>query len=103
LLEIGARMSGEKIVGVTRIGGREFETTGILGAFATPSGEVAYRAFPSWLTVPGTQWLSMARRWHFFFAWLFVINGLAYIGWTIGSRHLSRDLAPTKQDWRSIG
>jgi len=32
LLEIGAKMSGERIVGVTRIAGREFETTNKLGA-----------------------------------------------------------------------
>ena len=103
LLEIGAKMSGERIIGVTRIGGREFETTDRLGAFYDSSGEVSLRAFPSWITVPSTQWLAMARRWHFFFAWLFVINGLAYVAWSVLSRHLSRDLAPTKRDWKSIG
>jgi thiosulfate reductase cytochrome b subunit len=103
LLEIGSRMSGERVIGVTRIAGREFETTGFLGAHPTATGEVDTRAFPSWITVPTTQWLAMARRWHLFFAWLFVINGLAYVAWTIFSRHLSRDLAPTRQDWRSIG
>ena len=103
LLEIGARMAGERIIGVTRIAGREFETTGALGAFQSAGGEVEVRAFPSWLTVPGTQWLAMARRWHFFFAWLFVINGLAYIAYSVWSRHLARDLAPTRHDWRSIG
>jgi thiosulfate reductase cytochrome b subunit len=61
------------------------------------------RTFPSWLTVPGSRWLAMARRWHFFFAWLFVINGLCYLGYSIASRHLGRDLAPTASDWRSIG
>jgi len=45
----------------------------------------------------------MARRWHFFFAWLFVVNGLAYVGYALFSRHLARDLAPTKADWRGIG
>ncbi len=103
LLEIGARMSGARIIGVTRIGGHEFNTTGALGAFYNDAGEAEPRAFPSWLTVPGTQWLAMARRWHFFFAWLFVVNGLAYIVYSLVSRHLSRDLAPTRQDWRSIG
>ena len=102
-LEIGARMSGERIIGITRIGGHEFETTGILGASPAAGGEMDNRAFPYWLTVPGTQWLAMARRWHFFFAWLFVINGLAYIGYALASRHLSRDLAPTRNDWRTIG
>ena len=102
-LEIGARMSGQKIIGVTRVGSHEFDTTGFLGAFPTESGGVDNRAFPSWLTIPTTQWLAMARKWHLFFAWLFVINGLGYIAWTIFSRHLSRDLAPTPHDWRTIG
>ncbi len=103
ILEIGAKMSGERIIGVTRIGGREFDTTNTLGAFYDDAGEVNLRAFPSWLTVPSTQWLAMARRWHFFFAWLFVINGLAYVTYSLFSRHLSKDLAPTKHDWRTIG
>ena len=61
-------------------------------------------AFPSWLTIPGNRWLSMARSWHFFFAWLFVLNGLCYRASTsIASRHLARDLAPTRADLRGIG
>jgi len=60
-------------------------------------------AFPTWMTVPDSRWLSMARSWHFFFAWIFVINGLCYIAYTIASRHLSRDLAPTRDDLRGIG
>ena len=35
--------------------------------------------FPGWITLPGVQWLSMGRRLHFFFAWIFVINGLYYV------------------------
>jgi thiosulfate reductase cytochrome b subunit len=61
------------------------------------------RAFPSWLTIPDSRWLAMARRWHFFFAWIFVINGLCYVAYSAVSRHLARDLAPTGADWRSIG
>ena len=102
-LEIGARMAGDRIIGVTRISGHEFDTTGMLGAFRTDAGETEPRAFPSWLTVPGTQWLAMARRWHFFFAWLLVVNGLAYVAYSLFSRHLGRDLAPTRADWRGIG
>jgi thiosulfate reductase cytochrome b subunit len=59
--------------------------------------------FPSWATIPGPQWLSMGRLWHFFFAWLFVVNGAAYILWTIASGHLKRDLVPTAPEWRGIG
>jgi thiosulfate reductase cytochrome b subunit len=59
--------------------------------------------FPSWITLPSGQWLAMGRRWHFFFAWLLVINGIAYVVYSIWSRHLSQDLAIRRRDWRSIG
>ncbi len=55
------------------------------------------------MMLPGPQWLSMARSWHFFFAWIFLINGLLFILYAIFSRHLSRDLAPTREDLRGIG
>ena len=58
-------------MGFTRVFGREFETTGVLG-LSRDDGEVYAQAFPSWLTIPSHQWLSMARAWHFFFAWVFV-------------------------------
>ena len=90
-------------IGITRVFGREFVTTGFLGASKGPDGEWAARGFPSWLTIPDSQWLAMARRWHLFFAWVFVINGACYVAYSLASRHLSRDLAPTGNDWRSIG
>jgi thiosulfate reductase cytochrome b subunit len=45
----------------------------------------------------------MARRWHLFFAWLFVVNGVAYVLYTIFSRHLARDLVPTRFELRNVG
>jgi thiosulfate reductase cytochrome b subunit len=69
---------------------------------APPFFELAH-GFPHWITLPGVQWLAMGRRWHLFFAWVFVINGLIYVVYSIASRHLSQDLAPTRADWRSIG
>ncbi len=45
----------------------------------------------------------MGRRWHLFFAWVLVLNGLAYLAYTLASRHLARDLVPTRPDWRGIG
>ena len=66
-------------------------------------GRPAARAFPSWATIPGPQWLAMARRWHLFFAWLFVVNGVAYVLYTIFSRHLTKDLVPTRFELRNIG
>ncbi len=90
-------------VGTTKIFGHTFDTTGFLGASNNSQGDPVARGFPSWLTIPDDQWLSMARRWHFFFAWILVINGLCYIGYSIASRHLSRDLAPHDGELRTIG
>lgn len=59
--------------------------------------------FASWLTLPGFQWLAMARRWHFFFAWLLVVNGITFVTYSIASGHLQRDFIFTRQDLRSIG
>ena len=98
----GARNTPNGPVGYTRIGGTEFDTTGVLG-LSTWAGRPTARAFPTWATIPGPQWLAMARRWHFFFAWLFVINGVAYVLYTILSRHLTRDLVPTRGELRTIG
>ena len=104
LLEMRAlQKSNGEVVGVTRVLGREFDTTGVFGASPDRSGQLIPRGFPWWATIPDNQWLSMARSWHFFFAWVFVLNGLAYLLYTIGSRHLARDLVPTRADWRGIG
>jgi thiosulfate reductase cytochrome b subunit len=92
-----------EISGVTRIFGHEFNTTGFLGASRNSAGELTARGFPSWLTLPDYQWLAMARRWHFPFAWLFLINGITFVTYSTVSGHLYRDLVPTRQDWRSIG
>ncbi len=104
VLEIGARQSDEAgVVGTTRVLGHEFVTTGVLGVSRTADGQLAARAFPWWATIPDNPWLSMARAWHFFFAWVLLINGLVYVAYSGASRHLARDLAPDRSDWRSIG
>lgn len=89
--------------GETQIGPWRFDTTGVLGVSPMMSGEPGKRGFPSWATIPGPKSLAAGRRWHFFFAWLFVLNGLAYLAWSWRSRHLRDDLAPTKAEWRGIG
>ena len=89
-------------VGKTRFAGTDFTTTGVLGV-SKVNGETTARGFPSWATIPGPQWLAMARHWHLFFAWIFVINGIAYVLFTIFSRHLVRNLVPTRDELKNIG
>jgi thiosulfate reductase cytochrome b subunit len=64
---------------------------------------LATNGFPPWITLPSGQWLAMGRRWHFFFAWVLVINGAVYVSYSIASRHLQRDLGVSATDWRSAG
>ena len=91
-------------VGVTRIAGHQFTTDGVLGNSRVGDATTpTVRAFPSWATIPGPQWLSMGRHWHFFFAWLFVINGICYVLYALFSGHLNRDLLPTREELRNIG
>jgi len=74
-----------------------------LGVFRDRDGYFSGRAFPWWITLPSYQSLAEGRRWHFFFAWLFAINGLIYLLYGFIARHFQRDLAPTRTDLRGIG
>ena len=93
-----AKATTEKVV-ILRAFGSEWQTT----AFSGDSDKVNTIAFPSWLTIPGAYSLADARAWHFFFAWLFVINGLLYVLYAFVSGHLRRDLAPDSTELRGIG
>jgi thiosulfate reductase cytochrome b subunit len=90
-------------IGWVRLGGLTFDTTGVLCFFRDSDGLLSGRAFPWWITVPSYQSLAEGRRWHFFFAWLFALNGLAYLIYGFAARHFQRDLAPTRFDLRNIG
>ncbi len=103
ILALTSKEEGDDTIGITRIFGHDFVTTGFLGASANSQGEIVARGFPSWMTVPDSAWLSMARNWHLFFAWLFAINGICYVAYSIATRHVKNDLAPTQRDWKSIG
>lgn len=93
----------EGIRGITTVFGYSFDTTGFLGASRDSEGQIHRRGFPAWATIPSHQWLAMGRRWHFFFAWLFVINGLLFGLYSFLSRHFDRDLIPLPKDLRGIG
>ncbi len=94
--------AGNVTKGITQIGHWQFNTTGVLGA-SRVNGELVARGFPDWATLPGPQWLAMGRLWHFFFAWIFVINGLVFIGYALYSRHAQKELFPTHADIRKLG
>ena len=66
-------------------------------------GQPAERAWPAWLTLPGDQDLADGRHWHFFFAWLFVLNGAIYLAWSFATRHVQRDLTPSRAELRHVG
>ncbi|WP_166208164.1 cytochrome b/b6 domain-containing protein [Cognatiluteimonas telluris] len=89
--------------GITTVGDHRFDTTGVLGVSRRADGMRVKRGFPEWATIPGPRSLALGRRWHFFFAWLWVINGACFLLWSLASRHLSRDLAMQARDWRGIG
>jgi thiosulfate reductase cytochrome b subunit len=60
-------------------------------------------AFPPWITLPGWQDLGSGRRWHFFFAWIFVVNGLAYVVYALMSGRVRWTLLPSRAQLRHIG
>jgi thiosulfate reductase cytochrome b subunit len=105
LLAIAARPGPDgEPQGVTRVGNCVFTTDGVLGAsHVEGAAQQSERAFPSWATIPGPQSLATARNWHLFFAWVFVLNGIAYLAFTVFSGHLRRDLVPSKTELRGIG
>lgn len=104
ILSIGSDYSEkEGLRGITTLFGYSIETTGFLGASADLNGRVYRRAFPTWATIPSFQWLAMGRRWHFFFAWVFVINGIIFALYAFLSRHFDRDLFPFPKDLRGFG
>jgi thiosulfate reductase cytochrome b subunit len=86
--------------GYVRIGSATIDTTGALGLVSGANGELTERAFPRWATLPGWRSLTLGRRWHFFFAWLFVANLASYYVFGLINGHLRRDLAPTRAQLR---
>ncbi len=87
--------------GITQVLGHTFDTTGVLGVSQTGDG-LAARAFPSWITLPSTQDLATARRWHFLFAWVLAFNALAYLVYGLVSGHIARDLLPRLRELASL-
>jgi thiosulfate reductase cytochrome b subunit len=88
--------------GVTTLFGRSIETTGVLGLSREGGGSLEPRAFPYWATLPSWRSLADGRRWHFFFAWVFVCNLLIYLVHGVVGGHFRRDLLPSWRDLRDL-
>lgn len=100
-LSIGAYNTPRGVRGITTIGHSDFDTTGFLG-WSKVDGQYAARAWPDWLTIPSFQDLADARHWHFLFAWILAINGALYLIWSLATRHVQKDIWPTRADLKSI-
>ncbi|HEY7301124.1 MAG TPA: cytochrome b/b6 domain-containing protein [Xanthobacteraceae bacterium] len=101
IMAIGAVQEGDRETGVTMIFGHSFNTTGVLGLSGASNKDA--HAFPAWLILPSYQDLATGRRWHFFFAWLLVFDGLIYLIYSVARGHLWGDLIPSAQQFRRIG
>lgn len=95
IFAIAAVPDGDALRGEVQIAGLAIQTTGVLGV-SQYNGAPRARAFPAWATIPSERSLAKGRRWHFFFAWGFVLSGLVYLIHGVRSGHFWRDLAPDR-------
>src|SRR5215472_6819250 len=102
ILAITQRDKDGREFGATEVFGHTFDTTGVLGLSGPPDNRQE-RAFPAWITLPGYQDLAIGRRWHFFFAWILVINGIVYLVSGFLRGHFRRDLLPSGEQFRHVG
>lgn len=103
-LAVGSGMDAHgQTRGMFRFLGFHADTTGFLGAVRDSGGQIQAQAFPSWATLPGYHDLGEGRRWHFFFAWALVFNGLVYLAQGLLSGRLRREMVPSGSQLRHIG
>jgi len=102
-----AKDTGERMIGLTKVGPVTFESTGLFG-WSGKEGAREKRGFPAWATIPSFRSLADGRIWHFAFAWLFVANGLVYLATALVGGHLKNDLWPRRAElkpahlWREV-
>ncbi|MGH4593708.1 cytochrome b/b6 domain-containing protein [Klebsiella pneumoniae] len=99
VIVIGSVLQNQVLRGYVQVGSLYLTTTGVLGV-SKEDGEMRARAFPSKLTLPSWQDLGAGRHWHFFFAWLLVLNGLIYLLHGTWSGHFRRALLPQRHQLR---
>ena len=89
--------------GVTQVFGHCVRHDRRARPFERPGGSRPSAGFPSWITLPADQDLATGRRWHFLFAWIFVANGLIYLGYGLLSGELRLRLIPSLDQIRGFG
>jgi thiosulfate reductase cytochrome b subunit len=99
-LETGASPPWNNPSGWIDIAGTRFDTTGVIGVSEMPSGGTNFVAFPHWATLPAMRDLATARTWHFFAAWVLILNGLGWLFYGVFSRRLWREILPTRAQLR---
>jgi thiosulfate reductase cytochrome b subunit len=92
-LSIGSQNTPQGARGVVQVAGHTLHTTGLLGV-----SQGMARTFPSWAMIPSYRDLATARRWHFFFAWAFVLSGSFFVLANLFSGHIRKDLLPTRAE-----
>ena len=96
-LETGASPPWRNPTGWIEIAGTRFDTTGFIGVSQSPKGTTSFVAFPDWATLPSGRDLATARTWHFFFAWVIILNGLAWLLYGLFSGRLWREILPKRR------
>ena len=94
-LETGASPPWNNPSGWIDIAGQRFDTTGFIGVSEKPAGGINFVAFPHWATLPSMRDLATARTWHFFAAWLLILNGLAWLLHGAATGRLWREILPS--------
>src|SRR6476620_5489898 len=74
---------------------------GLRSTFADPW--LSIPPIPDRLLIPQGRNLASARNFHFLFAWVFVINGLIYLAYSLISGRFRRRLLPTATDLKGLG
>jgi thiosulfate reductase cytochrome b subunit len=74
---------------------------GVRSTFADPW--LSIPPIPNWLLIPQGRNLAEARNYHFLFAWVFVINGLVYLVFSLITGRFRKRLLPTGADLKGFG
>ncbi|MCC6657910.1 MAG: cytochrome b/b6 domain-containing protein [Rhodocyclaceae bacterium] len=101
ILDIYAVNRDGVLRGETRLFGRVFDTTGVLGVSGSAERPQT-TAFPAWATIPSYRDLATGRVVHFFFAWVLVGTLAVWLVNALLTGHLWRDIILKPRDLREL-